>query len=659
MRKNILYIIVFFLGMVFITAQENTPVIGLEIPSHNLLKFNRFIMNPAFSYTGQNESSISMYHRMQWTVFDDGPRLYYAGYTGKLGGKSGIGIGAFQQSVGVFSNTGAILNYSYSAQISDDAYLTFGLNATIYNSGLNTDKVVSIPDQVLMDLGSAFIINAQPGINFSLGNLDVGVYAENVFDYNMSTSEQLTEFGEKTFSGHIQYGYDMENLSGIFENARLVGLVRARKQQEETSFSGSALFDAPSIGWLHLGYESIYGASVGIGFNIVNSFSIGYVIEKGLGEGLNDFGLTHEFSLAYSFNKVENNRSSQSTSRSRRRRSVRRRPVTRPTAPVVQTPPVEETPPVVVEETPPVVVEETTKVADILNAKETPVVQTPPVEETPPVVVEETPPVIVEETPPTVVTPPAVVQQPEVVLTQEDSIRIAREKVIKENELVLEELQKAKQDFVSQEDLDQIALKKAQELYDVEDDGAETLEGVQSGYYIISNTYRTDRYTNVSINRLKKEGIEADFFLNPRDSLNYVYLGRYDTMEGVLEYYKNNDEIAFNNRTSVYKVENDNQDDVVKNEENTAEVRQVLEVPGMEKGFYMITHVFAIPENAEYELQKMREQGLNVNSFVNPKNLYIYIYLESHETFEDAEKAYKSNLNSTYEKEILIMSVNQ
>jgi hypothetical protein len=157
---------------------------------------------------------------------------------------------------------------------------------------------------------------------------------------------------------------------------------------------------------------------------------------------------------------------------------------------------------------------------------------------------------------------------------------------------------------------------------------------------------------------LKKEGIEADFFLNPRDSLNYVYLGRYDSMEGVLEYYKNNDEIAFNNRTSVYKVENDN-DNTVKDKENTAEVRQVLEVPGMEKGFYMITHVFAIPENAEYELQKMRKEGLNVNSFVNPKNLYIYIYLEKHDTFENAEKAYQSNLNNKYDKEVLIMSVNQ
>src|SRR5690606_6053851 len=214
--------------------------------------------------------------------------------------------------------------------------------------------------------------------------------------------------------------------------------------------------------------------------------------------------------------------------------------------------------------------------------------------------------------------------------------------------------------FVSEEDLEEIALKKAAELYGVERQESEQgIEGVPSGYYIISNTYITERYLNTSLSRLRAEGIEADFFYNPKDELNYVYLGRYDTMEEVLEYYKNNEEIAFNNRTTVYIVEDDSKEDVVKDKENVAEVRQVIEVPGMESGYYMVTHVYAIPENAEYELQKMREKGLNVNSFVNPKNLYIYIYLENHYTFEEAEKAYHSNLNGTYEKEVLIMSVNQ
>src|SRR5690606_37006631 len=130
-----------------------------------------------------------------------------------------------------------------------------------------------------------------------------------------------------------------------------------------------------------------------------------------------------------------------------------------------ETPPVvEETPPVVVEETPPVTVEETPPVV---------------VEETPPVVVEETPPVVVEETPPVVEeTPPAVVEEtPAVPLTKEqDSIRRVRQAITKENEEVIKELETARNEFVSEEDLEEIALRKASELYGVTGEEAEGVE---------------------------------------------------------------------------------------------------------------------------------------------------------------------------------------
>ncbi|UOB19285.1 PorP/SprF family type IX secretion system membrane protein [Abyssalbus ytuae] len=649
-------IIVLILSTAVLSAQDEAdrPAVGLEILSHNMLKFNKHIINPAFSFVGEKQASVSMYHRRQWGAFNEFPQFYYLGYSGTIGDKMGLGIGAFQHNVGVFSNTGAILNYSYSAQLSRDSYLTFGINTSVYTSGINASKINSYQeDPTLANLQNSFIISAQPGVNFSIGKFDIGIYAENIFDYNVSTSEMLTEFGEKTFSGHLQYTYDFERLSGIFENARLISLLRARKFQEETSIAAGFLFDVPDTGWFQLGYESIYGASAGVGYILLNSLSLGYAVEKGFGDGLKDFGLTHEFTLAYSFTQVGGNRTS--SSRSRSRRTVRRRPITRPTAPVVKTPPppVTQEEPVVVEETPPVSNQPT--VADVLNAKDAPVSEeTPPIIEEEPVIIEEVPePPVVEEE------PVVAVKEPEIPVSEEDSLSVARATITKENEEVIKELVRARKDFVNEEDLEEIALEKAKELYGVKRDKSESIEGVQSGYYIISNTYITERYLNASLSRLREEGMDANYFYNPNDELNYVYLGRFDNMEEVLEYYKNNQEIAFNNRTTVYKVEDDDQSQIVKGKENTTEVSQVIEVPDMESGYYMVTHVFAIPENAEVQIEKMKKQGLNVKSFVNPKNLYIYIYLENHSTFEEAEKAYQSNLNNTYDREVLIMSVNQ
>src|SRR5690606_6415931 len=232
MNKNLLYIIILLLSSFVLNAQdeEASPVMGLEILTNNMLKINKHIINHAFS-AGQDQSSISVYHRRQWAAFTESPTIYYLGYSGSLGGKMGVSVGAFQQSIGIFSNTGAILNYSYSVMLSDENYLTFGINTSVYMSGINGGKVVSYEDPALMNLENSFIINAQPGINLTIGDLDVGVYAENMFDYNISASEMLTEFGEKTFSGHLQYTLNFEYLQGILENSRLVSLVRARKLQ--------------------------------------------------------------------------------------------------------------------------------------------------------------------------------------------------------------------------------------------------------------------------------------------------------------------------------------------------------------------------------------------------------------------------------------------
>jgi hypothetical protein len=119
----------------------------------------------------------------------------------------------------------------------------------------------------------------------------------------------LTEFGEKTFSGHLQYTQEFENKSGMFEDARLMPLARIRKVGSETyTYGGGIILDMPKLGWLQGGYDSFYGASVGTGFSLNRRLSIGYNLEKGLGSSLNNFGATHELSLAYSFtpNLTEN-----------------------------------------------------------------------------------------------------------------------------------------------------------------------------------------------------------------------------------------------------------------------------------------------------------------------------------------------------------------
>src|SRR5690606_4953905 len=82
---------------------------------------------------------------------------------------------------------------------------------------------------------------------------------------------------------------------------RLMPLVRARKVgPDEVVLGGSLILDLPKLGWLQTGYDSFYGASAGIGFNINKRISLGYTMEKGMSNNFDNFGLTHEISFAYS-----------------------------------------------------------------------------------------------------------------------------------------------------------------------------------------------------------------------------------------------------------------------------------------------------------------------------------------------------------------------
>ena len=84
-------------------------------------------------------------------------------------------------------------NYAYGIKLSDKSNFTFGANLAYYSSGLNLNRTsqVDINDPRLNGAQDQNILSFQPGFNLSYGNFDVGAFAENLFDYNLKTSENL------------------------------------------------------------------------------------------------------------------------------------------------------------------------------------------------------------------------------------------------------------------------------------------------------------------------------------------------------------------------------------------------------------------------------------------------------------------------------------
>lgn len=284
-------------------TQEENPYVTYEVPFQNLLKFNRFLVNPTFSAVRESRSYLNFFHRSQAATFNDNKQDYFLSYSGRINEKTGLGFSLYNQQEGVISNLGAMANYAYGVRLSEKSYLTLGINVPYYQSTFDSSRAVTTQeDPMLNELEDSSIIAMQPGVNLSVGKFDVGVFAENLMDFNLNSGQMLTAMDEKTYSGHLQYTETLENGSGILEDARIMPLARLRKVGGETySYGGGLIFDLPKLGWLQGGYDSFFGASVGTGFNLNKRLSFGYNIEKGLSDQMQNFGTTHEISLAFSF----------------------------------------------------------------------------------------------------------------------------------------------------------------------------------------------------------------------------------------------------------------------------------------------------------------------------------------------------------------------
>lgn len=687
-KKNFLYILFFLLGFAALSAQEDSPFISYDVPSQNLLKFNRFLINPTFSTVRENKSYINLLHRNQSVSFDDNNQDYFLSYSGRVSDRNGIGLSLYTQREGLITNYGVMANYAYGVKLSDKSNFTFGANLAYYNSGFDRNRASALDpnDPSLNGLQESNLLSFQPGFNLSYGKFDFGVFAENLFDYNLKTNKSVSEFQDKTFSSHLQYTHEFENEKGIFEKGRLMPLARVRKVgQDEVVLGGSLILDLPKLGWVQTGYDDFYGASAGIGFNINERLSLGYTMEKGLSNNFDNFGLTHEISFAYSItptltddrvmlqddyeelveNEVdtkeevlgqekeleklrkalaENNEVlaelmfRQDSLEANRQKDLERR--FEMVMKMVQNE---------IQGKRPDLVEKAKKMYLPNNEKGALARQTSQQEKS------EKPIGIKEALQPK----PAVGKS-------------ANKGHLSNN---------TKKDVVEKDQFTEMAKRQ-----NIRSKKFTNLEGVDNGYYVVANVYKGDRYMNQFVDQLANNGISAAHFKNKRNGLKYVYLERYDTWQEALAAHKSKfngsyqedlwimnvdnrsdrDKAYVNNvnklkgTSSQYAVDKLQKNVVVKDnvggEATTTSTPKEYRKHGG-NAYYIIANVFANAHNANKFVKLLNAQGYSASYFINPKNNYRYVYLKKYDSWNNALVSYYSKIDNSYNEKVWIMKV--
>lgn len=303
-KINSFLIALFLLALVqTVKGQETNANLGSSSTYHNQLFFNRFFINPTFSLVRENKSYLNILHRNQYATFDDNSQNYFLGFSNKLNENTAVGIGVYSQWSGVVQEFGFNANYASAVRLGEKSVLTFGTNVTYFNQGLDKNRiVVSTDDPEIADARKESKIAVQPGINLSLGKFDFGLYAEDLLKYNQTTNEFLTELSTKSVKASVQYTHSFDHTRGLFKNARLMPMAQVGQNYDGSLYYfGSLLLDMPKYGWLQTTVDEEYGVAAGVGFNLSEKMSLGYLMEKDLSNEDANLGWNHEITLAYKF----------------------------------------------------------------------------------------------------------------------------------------------------------------------------------------------------------------------------------------------------------------------------------------------------------------------------------------------------------------------
>jgi len=558
------FLIVLFLGLPLQAQEENNPYVSYDVPFQNLLKFNRFLINPTFSSIREDKSYINFFHRSQSADFENNRQNYFLSYSGRLSDRVGLGFSLYNQREGVISNLGVMANYSHGIQLGEGSSLTFGVNIPYYVSNYDPSRAVAVEgsDPTLNEIEESSVISFQPGLNLSLGKFDFGVFAQNLVDYNLKSGKSLTNLDQKTFSGHIQFAHEFENAGGIFEDSRLMPLARARFEGSEAPvFGGGIILDLPKLGWIQGGYDQLYGASAGTGFNLNQRLSFGYNFEKSMSNSIANLGVTHEISIAYSF--VPNlSKNTFVSNEDEEKKKIENSAVADASEETKKT-----------EQNSKLDVETTLRPSHKEDRAywEERIAELQEKQEDSYAVIDE-------------------------LLYKVDSMKQSREEDMEKRfEMVMRLVkrhnggdipgieEKAQQLYLAeQKDLDSvygaIEASTANALAENRKNTSKTveekkegtfnggafkpiekfinLEGVGQGHYIVANVFKNETYLKNFMEDLKSKGLQAQYFKNPDNGLNYVYLAKYEENEKAYAAYQSKMEGKYQDDIWIMHVEN-------------------------------------------------------------------------------------------------------
>ncbi|MDG1570971.1 type IX secretion system membrane protein PorP/SprF [Robiginitalea sp. M366] len=253
-------------------------------PLYTQYMYNIGSFNPAYVGSVEN-TDISLLYRAQWIDLPGAPRTLRFGINMPVGEQHGLGFNAVSDQLGPTTQAFVDVSYSFQVNLSEDAYLSFGLDAG--GSFLNTDfskGSFENPGEPILDQQTvnAFYPTVGAGIFMYQEHWYLGASVPN-FLTDALYSNEVAQIVEDRLQFNFIGGY-VFNLSQKlrFKPAFLVNYISGAP----ATVNGSANFLWNDVLTLGMAYRFDNAVSTLAGFQVTPSLYLGYAYDyntNGLG----------------------------------------------------------------------------------------------------------------------------------------------------------------------------------------------------------------------------------------------------------------------------------------------------------------------------------------------------------------------------------------
>ncbi len=266
-----------------------------QLPQFTQYMFNTISINPA--YAGSREKlNISFLNRNQWVGITGAPVTQtFAMHSGVTNTHLGIGLSIINDKLGYENTFYAFSDLSYSINVIDDYWLSFGLKAGFSKYGLDP-ALLSENDSYLDNIFNKIKPNFGAGVYLRSDKFFIGFSSPKIISYANNTDIVYNAIDRTSY--YLMGGYLLEFTPSLkFKPTAMIKYTKGAP----TSFDITGNFLIKDNLWLGAAYRfgDAFGAYVSI--LAAEGFRIGYSYEF-ITSNLNPYTSgSHEIFLSYEF----------------------------------------------------------------------------------------------------------------------------------------------------------------------------------------------------------------------------------------------------------------------------------------------------------------------------------------------------------------------